>query len=156
VCFNGCEILIIYEDTRQQHRYSEYEIFKPYDVQRICLHTADYTTDAPAALLVEIKGIWNMDIIHCFGKEKSRFMSEVDRGFDVLILEGSKSDIPAALKKRRSKMTPQYIFACLETLHTKHGIDIIFAGSKENAAKILHDLLVVDYKLKMIDAEASI
>ena len=99
--------MIIYEDTRQQHRYSDYDIFKSYDVQRICLHTADYTTSAPGALLIEVKGIWNMDIIHCFGKEKARFMREVERGFDVLILEGSKSDIPAALKKRRSKMTPQ-------------------------------------------------
>ena len=143
--------MIIYEDTRQQHRYSEYEIFKQYDVRRICLQTADYTTDAPRALLIEIKGIWNMDIIHCFGKEKARFMREVERGFDVLILEGSKSDIPAALKKRKSRMTPQYIFACLESLHARHGISIIFAGSKENAAKILHDLLVMDYELKMID-----
>lgn len=106
-------------------------------------------------MLVEVKGIWNMDIINCFGKEKARFMREVERGFDVLILEGSKSDIPAALKKRRSEMTPQYIFACLESLHAKHGIDIIFAGSKENAAKILHDLLIVDYHLKIIDAKAS-
>ena len=143
--------MIIYEDTRQQHRYSEYEIFKQYDVRRICLQTADYTTDAPRALLIEIKGIWNMDIIHCFGKEKARFMREVERGFDVLILEGSKSDIPAALKKRKSRMTPQYIFACLESLHARHGISIIFAGSKENAAKILHDLLVMDYELKMIE-----
>jgi len=129
------------------------EVFKELEVQRVCLKTADYTTDAPAALLIEVKGIWNMDIIHCFGKEKARFMREVERGFDVLILEGSKSDIPAALKTRRSKMTPQYIFSCLERLHTVHGIDIIFAGSKENAAKILHDLLVIDYKLKIIDAE---
>lgn len=144
--------MIIYEDTRQQNRYSEYDIFKPYDVQRICLKTADYTTDAPRALLIEVKGIWNMDIIHCFGKEKARFMREVERGFDVLILEGSKSDIPAALKKRKSRMTPQYIFACLESLHARHGISIIFAGSKENAAKILHDLLVMDYELKMIDS----
>jgi hypothetical protein len=143
--------MIIYEDTRQQNRYSELDIFKPYDVQRICLKTADYTTDAPRALLIEVKGIWNMDIIHCFGKEKARFMREVERGFDVLILEGSKSDIPAALKKRKSRMTPQYIFACLESLHARHGISIIFAGSKENAAKILHDLLVMDYELKMIE-----
>lgn len=143
--------MIIYEDTRQQHRYSEYEIFKQYDVRRICLQTADYTTSAPGALLIEVKGIWNMDIIHCFGKEKARFMREVERGFDILILEGSKSDIPAALKKRKSRMTPQYIFACLESLHARHGISIIFAGSKENAAKILHDLLVMDYELKMID-----
>lgn len=141
--------MIIYEDTRQQHRYSEYEIFKQYDVRRICLETADYTTNAPGALLIEVKGI--MDIIKCFGIEKARFMREVERGFDVLILEGSKSDIPAALKKYKSKMTPQYIFACLESLHARHGISIIFAGSKENAAKILHDLLVMDYELKMID-----
>lgn len=140
--------MIIYEDTRQQHKYSEYDIFKPYDIQHICLKTADYTTDAPSALLIEVKGIYNMDIIHCFGKQKDRFMREVERGFDILILEGSKSDIPAALKKRRSKMTPQYIFACLESLHTKHGISVIFAGSKENAAQILHDLLVTDYNLK--------
>ena len=154
-CFNGCEILIIYEDTRQQHRYSEYEIFKPYNIERICLKTADYTTNAPSALLIEVKGIWNMDIIHCFGREKTRFLKEVERGFDVLILEGSKSDIAKALKKRKSRMTPQYIIACLESLHVRHGVAVIFAGSKENAAQILHDLLVVDYKLKMIDAEAS-
>lgn len=143
--------MIIYEDTRQQHKYSEYNIFKPYDVQRTCLKTADYTTDAPSALLVEVKGA--VDIIDCFGVDKKRFSNEVERGFDILLLECSADDIAKALYKRKmrypkTKMTPQYVLACIKTLHTKHGISVIFAGSKENAAQILHDILVTDYNLK--------
>lgn len=147
--------MIIYEDTRQQHRYSEYEIFKQYDVRRICLQTADYTTDAPRALLIEVKAA--TDIIDCFGVSKTRFNAEVARGFDVLLLECDKDDIVKVIARRKArypktKITPQYIFACLKKLHTQYGIDVMFAGSKENAAKILHDLLVMDYELKMIDS----
>ena len=147
--------MIIYEDTRQQHCYSEYDIFKPYDMQRICLKTADYTTNAPDAILIEVKAA--VDIIDCFGVSKARFNAEVTRGFNVLLLECTKDDIAIALAKRKkrypkTKMTPQYIFACLKKLHTTYGISVLFAGSKEDAAKILHDLLVTDYKLKMINA----
>ena len=103
-------------------------------------------TDAPDSIKIETKCA--SDIINCFGKWKLRFSKEVARGFDVLILECSKDDIPKTLKRFKLRMSPQYIFSCLKKLHEDHGVSIIFAGSTDEASQIIHDLLVVDNFLK--------
>lgn len=76
-------------------------------------------------------------------------MREVERGFDVLLLECAKEDIARTLRKRHSKMSSKYIHACLKNLEKEYGIVVHFAGDKDNAAYVLKHLLITDYNNKV-------
>jgi ERCC4-type nuclease len=124
--------MTIYVDTREQLPFSLTEAWEGVEVERITMQTADYTNDN--GLLLERKSV--PDICNCCGKQKKRFMAEVERGFHYLIIEGGRDEIARHLKYRRSKMTPQYIMSFLKKLHHNYGIEVIMCKDREEAAAI--------------------
>ena len=123
-------------DTREQKPWSLTEAWSDVEYTVDTMHTGDYTN---GSIIIERKSI--PDICNCCGKQKKRFWKELERGFDLLIIEGTMVDIRAHLKKRHSRMTPQYISKCLKEVHEDFGISVILAESREDAACIALTLL---------------
>lgn len=129
--------MVVYYDTRERTPFTETEAWK--DVEAVCItmHTADYTNDD--GLLIERKSI--PDICNSLGRGKERFMREVERGFQYLIIEGTEKDVAAHLKRRHSRMSAKYIMSMLNRIHNQYGVDVIMCKDREEAASIALYLL---------------
>jgi len=129
--------MTIVVDTREQRPFSECDAWKDVEIVNEKLDTADYSN---GEILVERKSV--NDFINCCGKNKKRFMKELDRGFDILIIEGNINDMQRHLKKRRSRMHINYIISMLKKIRKDYGIEVVMGDSRESAAQFtLHSLL---------------
>lgn len=129
--------MTIYYDTRERTPFTETEAWRGVEAQRITMKTADYTNDD--GLLIERKSV--PDLVNSLGRGKDRFMREVERKFQYLIIEGKESDVAVHLKRRHSKMSPKYIMSMLNRIHNQYGVDVIMCKDREEAASIALYLL---------------
>jgi len=127
--------MVIYYDTREKTPFTLTEAWKGVETERITMKTADYTN---GVIKIERKGIG--DLIGTLGRGRVRFMKEVDRGFDHLVIEGTREDIARYLKKRHSRMSINYIMLLLHIIEGK-GIKVHLCDGREAAAELALNLL---------------
>ncbi|MDD4247541.1 MAG: hypothetical protein PHT13_00285 [Methanosarcina sp.] len=126
---------MIYVDKREKTPWMLTNAWAGVAVTAATLKTADYSN---GTVLVERKAVG--DFINCCGKSKTRFMAEVDRGFDYLIIEGNRDALAAYLKKRHSRMTIKYIDKVINEIKAR-GIVVILSDNREAAAKTALEIL---------------
>ncbi|MDD3039607.1 ERCC4 domain-containing protein [Bacteroides sp.] len=131
-------------DTREQKPWSLTDAWSGVSFTVATLSTGDYSN---GNVIIERKSI--PDICNCCGKSKQRFWNELARGFDYLIIEGDEQDITAHLKKRHSRMSQKYILKCLHEIRDNFGVEVILAGSREDAARIALEILGGTYAAKV-------
>lgn len=123
-------------DTREQKGFDRCKSWNDTEVIHEKLDTADYSN---GEILVERKSV--SDFVNCCGKNKKRFVKELNRGFDILIIEGNINDMQKHLKKRRSRMHINYIISMLKKIRKEYDIDVVMGRNRERAAEFtLHSL----------------
>jgi len=123
-------------DTREKKPFSQCKAWKGVEYEIVTLKTADYSN---GNISIERKSV--SDFINCCGKQKERFVKELERGFDILVIEGTIADMHKHLKKVRSRMHINYIIHMMKEIKRDYGIDVIMCGNREKAAKLaLHQL----------------
>ena len=124
-------------DTREQKPFTKCKAWKDVEYEVVTLKTADYSN---GSITIERKGVG--DFINCCGKSKTRFLKELERGFDYLIVEGSIPEFQKYLKKVRSRMHVNYIVHMLKEIRREYGIEVILCSNREEAAKLARHLLL--------------
>ena len=147
----------VIKDTREQDGYT----FEPFDGRYTSckgmvvrkLDTGDYSLEGlEDKLCIERKGRISELAIN-LGKDKARFMREIDRmtdfDFKFLILEFSledlmkfpvDSDIPEE-KWKSMKVSNKYILKMLVEFQLFNNIHVVFAGNKRNAKFAINSIL---------------
>lgn len=101
------------------------------------LDTGDYSVEGyEDTIMIERKSI--PDLWGSLGQWRTRFMKEMDRSLEFpiryLIIEGSLKDIKAGF--RYSKLTAEYIMACLTSLEVKYGMHVVFTDKRKDVSQL--------------------
>ena len=129
---------MILVDSREKNGFKFNKSKKCLGSRVECLSTGDYSLEGLTDYVtVERKASIN-ELVACLGVQRKRFMAEIERMKDIkykfLVVEGYWS---SALKPTKySKLSVNYVMACLFSIMLKHGVHVIFAGTHENARKL--------------------
>ena len=126
--------MLVVCDTREQMPYSfDLEVYRRagVTVQRCALPTGDYSlAGLEAQVAIERKSL--PDLMACMGRERRRFMAEMERarGYRAfaVIAECSWKDIASHAYKAQVK--PQAALATLTAIMARYGVPVIFTGSR--------------------------
>lgn len=122
----------IVADTREQMPYKfELPVYDGTTLERGTLSTGDYSlAGLESKVGVERKSL--SDLMACMGKERERFMWEMERAQALdafaVVAECSWADIASG--SYRSQVRPRAAIATLSAIMARHGIPVIFAGSR--------------------------
>ena len=149
--------MIIIRDTREKIGLWDFEFFG-YQTNVACLKTGDYSLLGYENTFCIERKKSTSEIATNVGKDRKRFEAELLRMKDFtdkyLILEFSVADllqfpINSGLTKEQQKkvrMNPQFIMKRLNEYEEEYGIEIIFAGNKENAMEVALDIMKEVYE----------
>lgn len=137
----------IIRDTREKVGYWDFSFFG-YDEQVSKLDTGDYSISGLEDILCIERKKSVFEIANNIGKDNIRFESELNRmknfKYKYIILEFSVTDLLSNLvipniktKAGKSiKVRGQFIMKKLKDYENEYEVEIIFAGSKDNAIQV--------------------
>lgn len=117
-------------DTREKKPFTDTQAWNGITTEKLALPTGDYTN---GKIVIERKGAG--DFINCCGKEKARFYRELQRGFDVLIVESDLNGLKNQLRRSRSRMKLPYIIHTIFEIRQEYGCEVILCKDREHAAR---------------------
>lgn len=132
----------IIADTREQTPYRfEGKPYAEVSVEQGTLPTGDYSLSGLEGKVgVERKSL--PDLMACMGKERERFMAEMERarGFEAFAVVVGCAWRDIASGNYRSQVSPQVAIATLSAIMARHGIPVIFC--RKSSWRGICDLLL--------------
>jgi len=136
-CHNGLPVLLV--DTREQTPLD----FSPYKerfggIVRMKLDAGDYSLlGQEHAIAFERKSLG--DLVSTLTQNQPRFFAELDRlkhyRYAAILIEASYAAVSSPYQYSRVK--PETIIGLLQAIQVRYGIDVIYAGTRRNAAEII-------------------
>lgn len=145
---NSKELPIIIKDTREKTGYNFRRSPTCAGMEVSKLDTGDYSIKGMEHIVcVERKSI--SDLYLSLGKNKERFMREVDRMQEIpyrfIVIDGTLDETMKG--NRFSKLTSKYISSFLFKLQLIYGIHVLFLGKGEKGREFVRELLIKAHRL---------
>lgn len=149
--------MIIIRDTREKVGYWDFS-FYGHEQKISKLDTGDYSLVGFEDVLCIERKKSTSEIATNIGKDKKRFEAELERmktfKYKYLILEFSVANLMefpnnsgmAKAQQKNVRINSQFLFKKLNEYEEVYGVEVIFAGNKENAVNIALDILKECYE----------